>query len=86
MSISLIIFIIIHLIVLAFFVETVRRVLLRMREYPLEETPETLPFRSLRLKHILILYVLAYILWIASSLWLYHLFLGGVTPVGSLNL
>ena len=74
MSVSLVIFIIIHIIVLAYFVESLRRTAFRVREYPLEETHETLPFRGLRLRHIIILYILVYITWIIFSIWLYLTF------------
>ena len=75
MSISLIIFIIIHLITLAFFVETLRRVFKRVQEYPLEENSQTLPFGSVRLRHIITLYIIGYIIWVAFSIWLYVFFI-----------
>lgn len=76
MSVSLIIFIIIHLGVFTFMVEMLRRLAYRHREYPLDENHETLPFGFLRLKHIVILFILTYIAWVIFSLWLYNLFIG----------
>ena len=75
MSISLIIFIIIHLVTLAFFVETLRRVFQRVQEYPLEENSRTLPFGSFRLRYVIVLYIAAYLVWGVFSVWLYSYFL-----------
>ena len=75
MSISLIIFIIIHFGVLAFVVELLRRLAMRNREYPLEENRETLPFGFLRLRHVVVMFIIGYLLWVVFSLWLYHYFL-----------
>ena len=76
MSISLIIFIIIHLGVLVFVVELFRRMAMRAREDPLEETRETLPFGFLRLRHVVVMFIIGYLLWVIFSFWLYHYFLG----------
>lgn len=76
MSASLIIFIIIHLTVFAFVVELLRRLAFRSREYPLDETRETLPFGFLKLRHIVILMIVSYFIWVVFSLWLYHTFIG----------
>jgi len=76
MSVSFVIFIIIHLIVFAFFVESLRRTAYRAREYPMDESHETLPFGFVRLRHIVILYILVYIGWVIFSLWLYSIFVG----------
>lgn len=76
MSASLIIFIIIHLGVFTFTVELLRRLALRNREYPLDENRETLPFGFLKLKHIVALFILAYVAWMIFSLWLYNTFVG----------
>jgi hypothetical protein len=78
MSASLIIFIIIHILVFAFFVESLRRTAIRAREYPMEESPETLPFGFIRLRHVVIFYILIYIAWIILSLWLYSVFIGDI--------
>ncbi len=75
MSVSFIIFIIIQIVTFAYFVESLRRTAIRVREYPLEETHETLPFRSLRLKHVIILYIIAYLVWVGFSIWLYIIFI-----------
>ena len=74
MSATLIIFIIIHVIVFAFFVESLRRTAFRVREYPLDETHETLPLGFIRLRYIVTLYVITYIAWVIFSIWLYNLF------------
>lgn len=76
MSISLIIFIIIHLTIFAFVVEMLRRVAYRHREYPLDETRDSLPFGFLRLSHIVILLIIVYVAWLLFSLWLYNYFVG----------
>ena len=76
MSLSLIIFIIIHLGVFAFTVEMLRRIAHRHREYPLDENKETLPFGFLRLSHIVVMFIIGYIVWVIFSLWLYNLFVG----------
>jgi len=75
MSISLIIFIIIHLGVLVYFIEMLRRLGYRHREYPLDETQETLPFGFLRLRHLVILTLVGYVLWVLFSIWLYNYFI-----------
>lgn len=74
MSATLIVFIIIHVIILVFFVESLRRMAMRVREYPLEETHETLPLGFLRLRYVIVFYVLIYITWVLFSIWLYNLF------------
>lgn len=75
MSVNFIIFIIINLAVLAFFIESLRRISQRAREYPLEETHESLPFGFLRLRHIVIVYILMYFAWVGFSIWLYTIFI-----------
>ena len=93
MSATLIIFIIIHIFTLFYFVEALRRISRRMREYPLEDNRETVPFGFIRLNYIIVLYILAYIGWIAFSIWLYIIFTQnpsllqpGVTSETMLNL
>lgn len=76
MSISLIIFIIIHLGVLTFLVELFRRLAYRHREYPLDETRESLPFSFLRLRHLVVALIIVYVVWVIFSLWLYNYFVG----------
>lgn len=76
MSISLIIFIIIHLAVLSFVAEMMRRLSVRHREYPLDETRETLPFGFLRLRYIVVMFIVSYFVWVGFSLWLYSYFIG----------
>jgi hypothetical protein len=75
MSISTIIFIIIHLFVFSFVVEMLRRLAMRHREYPLDETRETLPFSFLKLRYVVVLFILSYIIWVLFSLWLYDIFI-----------
>ena len=91
MSATLVIFIIIHVFSLGFLFESLRRTVHRIREYPLEETSKTLPFGKLRLRHVVILYIVAYAAWLLLTLWLYFSFLSGTdatTPAasGTLNL
>ena len=76
MSISLIIFIIIHLGVLTFMVEMLRRLAIRHHEYPLDETRETLPFGFLKLRHFVVIFIIGYVAWVIFSIWLYQLFIG----------
>ncbi len=47
---------------------------MRVKEYPLDEKPETLPFGFVRLRHIIVLYILSYIAWVIFSVWLYNIF------------
>ena len=75
MQISLIIFVIIHLAVFAYTVEMLRRLAYRNREYPLDETKETLPFGFLRLRHVVLMLIITYVIWIIFSLWLYDYFI-----------
>jgi len=76
MSISLIAFIIIHILVFAYVVELLRRIAHRHREYPLDETSETIPFGFLRLRYVVILFILTYVAWVIFSIWLYQYFVG----------
>lgn len=80
MSISLIIFIVIHVIVFAYVVEMLRRIAHRNREYPLDETRSTLPFGFLKLRYMVIFIIITYVLWVLFSLWLYQYFVGS-SPV-----
>lgn len=75
MSASLVIFIIIHVFALGYLIESLRRIAKRAREYPLEETRETLPFGFLRLRHVVILYLAFYAAWVLVSIWLYFVFI-----------
>jgi hypothetical protein len=75
MSFRLILFIIIQLAALIFFIENLRRVSKRAAEYRLEENRSTVPFGFIRLRHIVILYVVSYILWIIFSVFLYSYFI-----------
>lgn len=79
MPASLIIFIIIHLGIFTFSVELLRRISVRHREYPMDENKETLPFGFLKLGHITVMFIIGYIIWVIFSLWLYNLFIGGLS-------
>jgi hypothetical protein len=74
MPASLVFFILIHLVVFVFFIETLRRVAKRANEYSLKDTRRTLPFGIVRLRHMVIIYVLGYIIWIIVSIILYLTF------------
>lgn len=78
MSISLIIFIIVHLGFFAFVVEMLRRTAYRHREYPLDESKETLPFGFLKLRYIVVMFIIGYVVWVLFSFWLYNFFIGGL--------
>lgn len=75
MSVSFIIFLIIEIVIFAYFVESLRRTAIRVREYPLEETHETMPFRGVRLRHVIIVYTVTYFAWVIFSIWLYITFI-----------
>lgn len=83
MSTKLILFITIHLGALVYFVELMRRVLLRSREYDLKEARTTLPFGFIRLRHIIIAYILTYFIWIIGSFFLYYYFIDPPLPTTS---
>ena len=79
----LILFIIIQLAALVYFVEMLRRVAKRAKEYDLKDTSRTLPFGFVRLRYVVILYVASYLLWVVVSILLYALFIhSGPTPFG----
>ena len=75
MSTKLIIFILVQLAALVFFVETVRRVNKRAGEYELKDTRRTVPFGFIRLRHVVILYILGYVIWLVASILIYVLFI-----------
>lgn len=79
MSFSLILFIIIHLAALIFFIETLRRVSKRVAEYELRDNRTTLPFGLIRLRHIVVLYAISYVLWMVVSIVLYSMFIHNPT-------
>ena len=81
MSVGLIFFILIQAFALIFFLEAMRRTYLRAKEFPLKETSETLPFRFVRLGHVVTFYVLFYLVWVAFSFWLYFVWLNGDVSV-----
>lgn len=57
-------------------VEMLRRLSIRHREYPLDETRATLPFGFLKLRHLVVIFIIGYVAWVIFSLWLYQLFIG----------
>ena len=75
MSTTLILFITIHLVALVYFVEQLRRVHLRSREYELREDRFSLPFGFVRLRHVIVFYIFCYLLWVIGSIVLYHFFI-----------
>ena len=83
MSLSLIIFIGIHIVVFAYAVEMLRRVAHRHREYPLDETRDTLPFGFLKLRYVIILLLITYAIWVIFSIWLYEYFVGDLLGLSS---
>lgn len=79
MSIVFILFIVLHVLALAYFLEVMRRLRHRAREYPLTETKETIPFGRVRLRHLVILYGLLYVLWMVLSLVFYFQWVSGTS-------
>jgi len=75
MSSKLILFITIHLAALIYFVELLRRIYLRSKDYELKESRETLPFGLIRLRHVITLFVLSYVVWVIGSFFLYYYFI-----------
>lgn len=75
MPIRLIIFIIVHLVALVYFIEMLRRIIKRTKEYSLKDTAQTLPFGFVRLRYIVILYIAAYLVWVIASILLYIFFI-----------
>ncbi len=80
MSVNLIIFIIIQLIAFIYFLEAMRRIRQRSKEYPLQDTRATLPFGFIRLRHAVTFYMFFYALWVVVSFWLYFHWIGGTSP------
>ncbi len=74
MSFNLILFIVVQLATLTFFIEMLRRVHTRATEYGLKDNKNTVPFGFVKLKHIIVLYVLSYLLWLVASVILYIMF------------
>lgn len=71
MSFKFILFVLIQLLAFIFFLEMLRRVYKRATEYHLKDDRSTLPFGFIRLRYIMILYVLFYVAWIVFSIFLY---------------
>lgn len=83
MPAKLIIFILVHVAALIYFIEMLRRVAKRAKEYDLKDTSRTLPFGFVRLRYIVILYILAYLVWVIASIFLYLFFIhSGPIPFG----
>ena len=77
MTAKLILFFIIHLAALVYFVEMLRRMAIKSREYELKENRQSMPFGFIRLRHIVLLYVFCYLAWIVGSVFLYLYFIEG---------
>ncbi len=77
MSFKFILFIIVQLAALVFFIEVLRRVHKRATEYNLKDDKGTVPFGFVKLKHIVLLYALTYLLWLIASIVLYVYFVQG---------
>lgn len=75
MSAKLVIFIIVQMGALIYFIEMMRRVAKRAKEYDLKDTRETLPFGFVRLRYIVILYIATYLIWVIASILLYIFFI-----------
>ena len=75
MPIRLIIFIILHLAALIYFIEMLRRIVKRTKEYDLKDTSQRLPFGFVRLRYVVILYIAAYLVWVIVSIALYLFFI-----------
>jgi len=59
-------------------VELLRRVAHRHKEYPLDETKETLPFGFLKLRYVILIFIIIYIAWVIFFFLLYGIFTGGI--------
>ena len=55
--------------------EALRNIAKRAKEYPLAENKKTLPFRFIKLRHIVTIFILAYFGWVIFSTWLYYNFI-----------
>lgn len=82
MSVNFILFIVIHLAAFTYFIEMLRRTYKRAHEYELEDTSETLPFGFVRLRHVVVLYIISYLAWIVFSVVLYMYFVSGTFSIG----
>lgn len=78
MSIPFILFIVIHIAAFVFLFESLRRIRKRSNEYQLRETEETLPLGIVRLRHLVILYVIVYFIWAVASVWFYSIFVDNI--------
>ncbi len=75
MSANLVIFILIQLAALVFFAETMRRVNKRADEYELKDTRRTILFGFIHLRHVVVLYILSYVIWLTASILIYMFFI-----------
>jgi hypothetical protein len=71
---SLVIFIIVHMAALIYFAEMLRRVYNKSKEYELSEDSRTLPFGFVRLRYVVVIYILAYLVWVVASVFLFIAF------------
>ena len=75
MPIRFIIFLIIHVVVLAYLIELLRRTSARVYEHPLEDDEHTIPFGFLKLRYVIALFMMFYVFWVLFSIWLYSVFI-----------
>lgn len=75
MSLKFALFLIIHIFVVIFFLETLHRIVKRNNEYRLKDSEKTLPFTFVRLKHVVILYVILYLIWVVFSIFIYFYYI-----------
>ena len=80
-------FIIVHLAALVYFAEMLRRVYNKSKEYELSEDTKTLPFGFVRLRYVVVIYILAYAVWFVGSIFVYIMWVqqsplgGGASPI-----
>lgn len=86
MTFSLGLFITFHIFVLIFVVESLRRVWQHKHQLNMPENPRALPFGFLRLRHVIIFFIMAYIGWVFFSIWLYVIFIQGAPGSSSVIL
>lgn len=85
MSIKLGFFILIQLGALIYFIETLRRVIRRASEHHLMETSSTLPLGFIKLRYLVTLYVIGYLVWVVGSIVLYAVFIHSGVAVNAVE-
>lgn len=93
---QLILFITIHLVAMIYFIEVLRRVSNKSKEYILNEDSRTLPFGFVRLRYVVIAYIFAYVVWLVASFFLYVFYIdqslsasfgsGNISPIQEFDL